>query len=90
MTQTDSVKGRELCLRDKPLSHPQVLASLSPLHAFGTLSQQVMWRRQVMWLDEPTSGLDSFNALMVMSSLQTLTAAGRTIVATIHQPSADV
>jgi len=41
----------------------------------------------VLFLDEPTSGLDSRAALVVMRSLRRICDTGRTICATIHQPS---
>lgn len=41
----------------------------------------------VLFLDEPTSGLDTFTAYSVVSQLRDLARAGRTVVATIHQPS---
>mmetsp|Transcript_60004 Transcript_60004/g.177918 ORF Transcript_60004/g.177918 Transcript_60004/m.177918 type:complete len:1485 (-) Transcript_60004:28-4482(-) len=44
----------------------------------------------VIFLDEPTSGLDSRAALMVVRSLKRIALTGRTVCATIHQPSSAV
>ena len=44
----------------------------------------------VIFLDEPTSGLDSRGALVVIRALRRIADSGRTVVATIHQPSAAV
>lgn len=44
----------------------------------------------VVFLDEPTSGLDARAALLVMTALKKMCDTGRTIVATIHQPSSAV
>ncbi|CAM9741619.1 unnamed protein product [Phaeothamnion confervicola] len=44
----------------------------------------------VLFVDEPTSGLDSYMAASVVKILAAMAAAGRTIVATVHQPSSDV
>lgn len=42
----------------------------------------------IMFLDEPTTGLDSLASLQCISALQTLAKSGRTMICTIHQPSA--
>jgi ATP-binding cassette subfamily G (WHITE) protein 1 len=44
----------------------------------------------MLFLDEPTSGLDTFTAYTVMKSLQKLARRGRTVIATIHQPSSEI
>ena len=41
----------------------------------------------VVLLDEPTSGLDSFTAVKIVKILKKIARQGKTICATIHQPS---
>lgn len=40
--------------------------------------------------DEPTSGLDSFMAASVVNAMKRMTSMGKTVIATIHQPSSEV
>mmetsp|Transcript_30598 Transcript_30598/g.46283 ORF Transcript_30598/g.46283 Transcript_30598/m.46283 type:complete len:495 (-) Transcript_30598:978-2462(-) len=44
----------------------------------------------ILFLDEPTSGLDARGALVVMRAMKRIADTGRTVCATIHQPSSAV
>ncbi|KAG7390382.1 hypothetical protein PHYBOEH_007039 [Phytophthora boehmeriae] len=55
------------------------------------LATELLTNPSVLFADEPTSGLDSFMAKSVVQQLQRLAVQeGRTVVATIHQPSSEV
>ncbi|CAM9650413.1 unnamed protein product [Scytosiphon promiscuus] len=55
-----------------------------------SFATEVLGDAPVIFVDEPTSGLDSFMAEAVVTKLKLLADTGRTIVATIHQPSSQV
>nr|BBB02490.1 Protein white [Harmonia axyridis] len=44
----------------------------------------------LIFLDEPTNGLDSFMSLNVIQMLKSVALEGRTVIATIHQPSSEI
>lgn len=54
---------------------------------------EILTRPKLLFLDEPTSGLDSAASYYVMSRIAKLDQSdgvGRTIIASIHQPSSEV
>lgn len=55
-----------------------------------SIAVQLVTDPSVLLLDEPTSGLDAFTACNVMRTVQRLARRGRTVIATVHQPRADV
>ena len=55
-----------------------------------TIGVELVSNPSVLFLDEPTSGLDSRAALVVMRVVKNIAATGRTVLCTIHQPSAEV
>jgi ABC-type multidrug transport system ATPase subunit len=54
------------------------------------LGCELLGNPRVIFADEPTSGLDAFQAERMMSVLRDLSAQGRTVIVTIHQPSSKV
>jgi len=52
-----------------------------------SIGMELVTNPPIMFFDEPTSGLDSFSSLQVMTHLQSLARAGRTIIVVIHSPS---
>jgi ABC-type multidrug transport system ATPase subunit len=52
--------------------------------------KKVLTDPPLLFCDEPTSGLDSFMAQNVVGVMKALAEKGKTIVATIHQPSSEL
>eukprot|EP01063_Lacrimia_lanifica_P030246 TRINITY_DN4783_c2_g1_i1.p1 TRINITY_DN4783_c2_g1~~TRINITY_DN4783_c2_g1_i1.p1 ORF type:complete len:1442 (+),score=614.07 TRINITY_DN4783_c2_g1_i1:79-4326(+) len=63
-----------------------------PLEALKrvTIAVEMVSHPRVLFMDEPTSGLDASGAMTVMKSIRAVANAGRAVVCTIHQPSADL
>ena len=55
-----------------------------------SVGMEMIMNPSIIFLDEPTSGLDTYTAYSLIKSLKNLTEEGRTVVATIHQPSSDI
>ncbi|KAI4319268.1 hypothetical protein MLD38_032890 [Melastoma candidum] len=55
-----------------------------------SIAVEILMRPQLLFLDEPTSGLDSASAFFVTQTLRGLSRDGRTVIASIHQPSSEV
>jgi ABC-type multidrug transport system ATPase subunit len=55
-----------------------------------SIAMELVTNPAVLFLDEPTSGLDTFTAFSVVQFLKKLAQAGRTVVATLHQPSSEI
>ena len=53
-----------------------------------TIGVELAANPSILFLDEPTSGLDSRSAAMVVKVLRRVASQGRSIVCTVHQPSA--
>lgn len=55
-----------------------------------TIGVELVANPSILFLDEPTSGLDARAASIVMKAVRNVASTGRTIICTIHQPSAEL
>ena len=55
-----------------------------------TIGVELASNPSILFLDEPTTGLDARAAAVVVRVIRNVAKSGRTVIATIHQPSADV
>ncbi|EEY67301.1 ATP-binding Cassette (ABC) Superfamily [Phytophthora infestans T30-4] len=55
-----------------------------------SFATEILTNPSILFVDEPTSGLDSFMAETVTAQLQQIAREGRTVIATIHQPSSEM
>ncbi|DAZ97784.1 TPA: hypothetical protein N0F65_009530 [Lagenidium giganteum] len=55
-----------------------------------SFATEVLTNPSLLFVDEPTSGLDSLMAKSVVAQLQQMARDGRTVIATIHQPSSGI
>jgi len=55
-----------------------------------TIAVELAANPAILFLDEPTTGLDSRAAAIVMRVIRNVANTGRSVIATIHQPSAEV
>ena len=55
-----------------------------------SIALEMIFNPSVIFMDEPTTGLDSKNALDVAKLIKAFAKNGRTVIATIHQPSNDI
>lgn len=55
-----------------------------------SIAVELIHNPTVMFLDEPTSGLDEVTSRQIINLLSKLAEEGKTIVCTIHQPSATI
>lgn len=55
-----------------------------------SIALELLSEPQIIILDEPTSGLDSFTAELLVDMLVYFAKKGKTVLATIHQPSTSI
>lgn len=55
-----------------------------------SIASEVLGSASIFFVDEPTSGLDSFMAAAVVTQLKQIACQGKTVIATIHQPSSEL
>ena len=55
-----------------------------------TIAVELVSNAPILFLDEPTSGLDARAAAVVMRVVARIASTGRTVITTVHQPSAEI
>jgi ABC-type multidrug transport system ATPase subunit/pSer/pThr/pTyr-binding forkhead associated (FHA) protein/ABC-type multidrug transport system permease subunit len=84
---------RELNLSDKKdtiIGSPENKVLSGGQRKRVNIAMELITDTPVLFLDEPTSGLSSYDAEGVIHLLKQLSRQGKTIIATIHQPSLQV
>ena len=78
-------------LRDAKVGTPGSPDGLSPGERKRlTIGVELAANAPILFLDEPTSGLDARAAAVVVRVIRRVACTGRTIICTVHQPSAEV
>lgn len=102
LAATLKISKESMCLREKRILVDDILNNLGLSHTKLTkcsnlsggqkkrlsIALELIDNPPVLFLDEPTTGLDSSTSVDCINLLNKLSRQGRTIVCTIHQPSA--
>jgi len=87
----DVIKMVELdSLQDQLVGVPGLTGLSGEQRKRLTIAVELVSNPSVVFLDEPTSGLDATAASVVVRTMRTISEAGRTVMATIHQPSIEI
>ncbi|PIC39697.1 hypothetical protein B9Z55_011301 [Caenorhabditis nigoni] len=82
--------GLQKC-RNSKIGNPGLVKGISGGEARRlTFACELLSNPSLLFADEPTSGLDSFMAATVVQIMRDLANSGRTLIAIIHQPTADL